>query len=225
LTDVRGNDRVTIHTDGACSGNPGPGGWGVILQWGGHTRELKGGEAHTTNNRMELMAAIVALETLKRRCDVDVHTDSQYLRQGITDWIRGWKRNGCGTPTRSRSRTQICGSDSTPRSTATLCTGIGCVVIPVTISTNAPTNLPARRLPRSEPQRMAKANRTFSAVGRISARARSDEIESRLSRHARACRGHPRLSCGPSARKTWMAGTSPAMTAEKWFDMTGTRSS
>jgi len=97
LTDVRGNDRVTIHTDGACSGNPGPGGWGAILQWGGHTRELKGGEAHTTNNRMELMAAIVALETLKRRCDVDVHTDSQYLRQGITDWIRGWKRNGWRT--------------------------------------------------------------------------------------------------------------------------------
>ncbi len=88
---------MTIHTDGACSGNPGPGGWGAILQWGGHTRELKGGEAHTTNNRMELMAAIVALETLKRPCDVDVHTDSQYLRQGITDWIRGWKRNGWRT--------------------------------------------------------------------------------------------------------------------------------
>ena len=97
MTDVRGNDRVTIHTDGACSGNPGPGGWGAILQWGGHTRELKGGEAHTTNNRMELMAAIVALETLKRPCDVDLHTDSQYLRQGITDWINGWKRNGWRT--------------------------------------------------------------------------------------------------------------------------------
>ena len=97
MTDVRGNDRVTIHTDGACSGNPGPGGWGVILQWGGHTRELKGGEAHTTNNRMELMAAIVALETLKRPCEVDLHTDSEYLRQGITDWINGWKRNGWRT--------------------------------------------------------------------------------------------------------------------------------
>jgi ribonuclease HI len=100
LTDVRGNDRVTIHTDGACSGNPGPGGWGVILQWGGHTRELKGGEAHTTNNRMELMAAIVALEALKRPCDVDLHTDSEYLRQGITDWISGWKRNGWRTAAR-----------------------------------------------------------------------------------------------------------------------------
>jgi len=88
---------VVVHTDGACSGNPGPGGWGAILQWGGHTRELKGGEAHTTNNRMELMAAIVALETLKRPCDVDLHTDSQYLRQGITGWIHGWKRNGWKT--------------------------------------------------------------------------------------------------------------------------------
>jgi len=67
------------------------------LQWGGHTRELKGGEAHTTNNRMELMAAIVALETLRRPCDVDLHTDSEYLRQGITGWIHGWKRNGWRT--------------------------------------------------------------------------------------------------------------------------------
>ena len=100
MTDVRAKNRVTIHTDGACSGNPGPGGWGVILQWNGHTRELKGGEAHTTNNRMELMAAIVALETLKRPCDVDLHTDSEYLRQGITDWIHGWKRNGWRTADR-----------------------------------------------------------------------------------------------------------------------------
>jgi ribonuclease HI len=88
---------VVIHTDGACSGNPGPGGWGVILQWGGHMRELKGGEAHTTNNRMELTAAIMALEALKRPCDVDLHTDSEYLRQGITGWIHGWKRNGWRT--------------------------------------------------------------------------------------------------------------------------------
>jgi ribonuclease HI len=100
LTDVQGNGRVTIHTDGACSGNPGPGGWGVILQWGDHTRELKGGEAHTTNNRMELTAAIMALEALKRPCDVDLHTDSEYLRQGITDWISSWKRNGWRTAAR-----------------------------------------------------------------------------------------------------------------------------
>lgn len=91
---------MTVHTDGACSGNPGPGGWGVILQWGDHTRELHGGEPHTTNNRMELMAAITALETLKRPCVVDLHTDSQYLRQGITGWIHGWKRNGWRTADR-----------------------------------------------------------------------------------------------------------------------------
>ena len=97
---MKGNDRIVIHTDGACSGNPGPGGWGAILQWGDHTRELKGAEAHTTNNRMELMAAIMALETLKRPCDVDLHTDSQYLRQGITGWINGWKRNGWKTADR-----------------------------------------------------------------------------------------------------------------------------
>ena len=92
--------RVVIHTDGACSGNPGVGGWGAILEWGDRRREIKGGEAHTTNNRMELMAAISALETLKRPCDVDLHTDSQYLRQGITSWIHGWKRNGWKTADR-----------------------------------------------------------------------------------------------------------------------------
>jgi ribonuclease HI len=97
LIDGQEDGRVIIHTDGACSGNPGPGGWGVILQWNGRTRELNGGEAHTTNNRMELMAAIMALETLKRQCDVDLHTDSEYLRQGITGWIHGWKRNGWKT--------------------------------------------------------------------------------------------------------------------------------
>jgi ribonuclease HI len=92
--------QITIHTDGACSGNPGPGGFGAILQWGDHTKELKGGEAHTTNNRMELMAAITALESLKRTCVVDLHTDSQYLRNGITTWIKGWKRNGWKTADR-----------------------------------------------------------------------------------------------------------------------------
>jgi ribonuclease HI len=104
LTDARTNDRVTIHTDGACSGNPGPGGWGAILQWGDHVRELKGGEPHTTNNRMELMAAIIALEVLKRPCVVDLHTDSEYLRQGITGWINGWKRNGWRTAARKPVR-------------------------------------------------------------------------------------------------------------------------
>lgn len=88
---------VSIHTDGACSGNPGPGGWGAILRWAGRERELSGGELHTTNNRMELYAAIAALEALKRPCTVDLHTDSQYLRHGITEWIHAWKRNGWRT--------------------------------------------------------------------------------------------------------------------------------
>ncbi len=89
--------RVVIHTDGACSGNPGPGGWGAILAFGNHEKELKGGEAATTNNRMELMAAISALEALKSPCVVELHTDSEYLRKGITEWINKWKRNGWKT--------------------------------------------------------------------------------------------------------------------------------
>ena len=88
---------VIIHTDGACSGNPGPGGWGAILKFGDVEKEMKGGEAHTTNNRMELMAAISALEALKKPCVVDLYTDSQYVRQGITSWISGWKRKGWKT--------------------------------------------------------------------------------------------------------------------------------
>ena len=88
---------VVIHTDGACSGNPGPGGWGAILKFGDVEKELKGGEAHTTNNRMELMAAISVLAALKKPCSVDLYTDSQYVRQGITAWIHGWKRNGWRT--------------------------------------------------------------------------------------------------------------------------------
>ena len=83
---------VTIHTDGACSGNPGPGGWGAILQFNGTEKEIFGGEPLTTNNRMELMAAIMALESLKRPCPVILYTDSQYVRQGITEWIHGWKK-------------------------------------------------------------------------------------------------------------------------------------
>jgi ribonuclease HI len=88
---------VVIYTDGACSGNPGPGGWGAILSFAGKEKELKGGELHTTNNRMELMAAIAALEALTKPCDVDLHTDSQYVRNGISSWINGWKKNGWKT--------------------------------------------------------------------------------------------------------------------------------
>ena len=85
---------VDIFTDGACSGNPGPGGWGAILRWGATEKELKGGEPDTTNNRMELMAAIQALEALTRPVTVRLHTDSQYLRDGITKWIHGWRAKG-----------------------------------------------------------------------------------------------------------------------------------
>ena len=88
---------MSIWTDGACSGNPGPGGWGVVLRYGERERELKGGERLTTNNRMELTAAIEALESLTRPCAVSLHTDSQYLRGGITGWLHGWKRNGWRT--------------------------------------------------------------------------------------------------------------------------------
>ena len=90
-------ERVTIYTDGACSGNPGPGGWAALLLFKGREKELSGGEAATTNNRMELTAAIMALEALKRPCKVDLYTDSQYVRQGITAWMRSWKARGWRT--------------------------------------------------------------------------------------------------------------------------------
>ena len=85
---------IEIYTDGACKGNPGPGGWGVLLRYKGQEKKLYGGEAHTTNNRMELMAAIKGLEALTSPCTVNLYTDSQYLRQGMTDWLANWKING-----------------------------------------------------------------------------------------------------------------------------------
>ncbi|KAB0574627.1 ribonuclease HI [Ideonella dechloratans] len=88
---------VTIYTDGACKGNPGPGGWGAWMRWGEHEKELWGGEPQTTNNRMELTAVIQALSLLKRRCTVAIYTDSEYVRNGITSWIHGWKRRGWRT--------------------------------------------------------------------------------------------------------------------------------
>jgi ribonuclease HI len=94
---VTKGSHVIIHTDGACSGNPGPGGWGAILTSGRHEKEIKGGEPHTTNNRMELMAAIAALEALKVPSTVELHTDSKYVHDGISKWIHGWKRNGWKT--------------------------------------------------------------------------------------------------------------------------------
>jgi len=88
---------VDIFTDGACSGNPGPGGWGAVLRYDGQEKELRGGERLTTNNRMELTAAIMALEGLTRPAKLRIHTDSQYVKKGITQWIHGWKRNGWRT--------------------------------------------------------------------------------------------------------------------------------
>jgi len=96
-TNTNSHERVAIWTDGACSGNPGPGGWGAVLIFNRHRKELLGGEAATTNNRMELMAAIRALESLPRPCDADVYTDSAYLRGGITSWLKRWKKNGWKT--------------------------------------------------------------------------------------------------------------------------------
>lgn len=92
--------RVEIHSDGACRGNPGPGGWGALLAWGDEQKTLRGAEALTTNNRMELLAAIEALNSLTRPCVVDLYTDSEYLRRGITAWLANWKRNGWKTSAR-----------------------------------------------------------------------------------------------------------------------------
>lgn len=89
--------QVEVHTDGACLGNPGPGGWGVLLRYGTREKTLSGGEADTTNNRMELMAAIRALEALTEPCEVLLHTDSRYVQQGISEWLPGWKRRGWKT--------------------------------------------------------------------------------------------------------------------------------
>ena len=91
------SDKVEIWTDGGCKGNPGPGGWGAVLKYKDKVRELKGGEPQTTNNRMELMAAITALESLTRPCEIVLHTDSQYVRNGVNSWLANWKRNGWRT--------------------------------------------------------------------------------------------------------------------------------
>ena len=97
MSDSQKPDTILIYTDGACKGNPGPGGWGAWLRWGGHEKELCGGEVLTTNNRMELTAVIEALTSLTRRANVEVYTDSEYVRNGITTWIHGWKTRGWRT--------------------------------------------------------------------------------------------------------------------------------
>jgi ribonuclease HI len=91
------SDPVVVYTDGACKGNPGPGGWGALLRWGDHAKELFGGEAQTTNNRMELTAVIEALAALKQHCEVAIYTDSEYVKNGITTWIHNWKQRGWRT--------------------------------------------------------------------------------------------------------------------------------
>ncbi|WP_373086707.1 ribonuclease HI [Sneathiella sp.] len=97
---------VVIHTDGACSGNPGPGGWGAVLEYKGMTKEISGGETLTTNNRMELTAAIKAINSLKKDGKIELHTDSTYVRDGITKWLTGWKRNGWKTAARKPVKNQ-----------------------------------------------------------------------------------------------------------------------
>ena len=98
--------RVEIYTDGACSGNPGPGGWGAILRYGDNEKELSGGEEETTNNRMELMAAIESLKALKKRSHVDLYTDSTYVKKGIEEWIAGWKARGWKTASKKPVKNQ-----------------------------------------------------------------------------------------------------------------------
>ena len=99
--------QIDVFTDGACSGNPGPGGWGAILRWNGKEKEMSGGEALTTNNRMELLAAINALQALKEPCTVDLYTDSNYVRDGIGKWIFGWKKNGWKTADKKPVKNEI----------------------------------------------------------------------------------------------------------------------
>ena len=98
-------EKVELFTDGACSGNPGPGGWGAILRMGGHEKELFGGERETTNNRMEMMAVIEGLRALKRPVQADIYTDSQYVMKGITEWIKGWKARGWKTASKEPVKT------------------------------------------------------------------------------------------------------------------------
>ena len=100
------DDIITIHTDGACLGNPGPGGWGVLLSWRGHEKELSGAEADTTNNRMELMAAIMALEAVSRPSKIKLATDSRYVIQGINDWLPGWIAKGWKTASKEPVKNQ-----------------------------------------------------------------------------------------------------------------------
>ncbi len=141
---------VEIYTDGACSGNPGPGGWGAVLRYGDVEKEIYGGDAGpTTNNRMELMAPIEALESLKRRVTVNLYTDSTYVRNGITSWVRNWKNNGWMTSAKTPSRTPICGVASTKPLHSTTSNGIGSRATPDIRRTSERTGSPSKAWKRS----------------------------------------------------------------------------
>ena len=134
---------MVIYTDGACKRNPdGPGGWGAVLCSGPHRKELHGGESSTTNNRMELIAVIEALNALKGPCQVELFTDSEYVRKGITAWIHNWKKRGWKQRTRSRSRTATSGLRWTMPHADTASTGTGSEDTTAMSATNAPTRWP-----------------------------------------------------------------------------------
>ena len=137
---------VEIATDGACKGNPGPGGWGALLRFGSHGKELSGGETLTTNNRMELTAAIQALRILTRPCKVKLSTDSKYVMDGLTRWIHGWQKNGWRTADKKPVRTSNCGRRCSPRRRNMTSSGSGSKATPATPTTNASTNW--RAMPR-----------------------------------------------------------------------------
>lgn len=146
-----GNDvtiPVEISTDGACLGNPGPGGWGAVLRYKNHEKRISGPEPATTNNRMELTAAIKGLEAVTKRSTVILYTDSTYVRNGIMKWAAGWQANGWQTKDKSRSRTVNCGVNSLPSASSTTSSGGGSRATQATSTTRSPTNwrhlLPAR---------------------------------------------------------------------------------
>jgi len=118
-------DTIEIWTDGACSGNPGPGGWGALLRWNGHEKELHGGDKATTNNRMEMMAVIEALNSIKRPSKITLHVDSTYVKDGKTKWIHGWKRNGWKTADKKPVKNQTYGSPWKPPAPHTKSPGNG----------------------------------------------------------------------------------------------------
>lgn len=137
---MSGKPVVEAFTDGACSGNPGPGGWGVLLRMGGHEKELFGGEKATTNQRMEMRAAIEALKALKKPCRITIHSDSRYVVQGMSEWIHGWKKTAGRTPAENLSPIRICGRSSIRSPVGTMWSGNGSGGMPDTLKTSAPTS-------------------------------------------------------------------------------------